>query len=147
MKRFTFSLDRVRSWRHTQVSLEEAVLSKLAAERRALEDQAESLTKSVAEAGAGLAAQPSATPAEFGALENYRAYTTAEVRRCTQAQTQVDQKIAQQQQILIERRRAAELLDRLRDRRHSEWTASAAKEVEQQAEESYLARWVRETRR
>jgi hypothetical protein len=146
MKKFAFPLDKVRTWRHTQVRLEEATLARLGMELQTLEHKVRSLADSVGEEGATLTQQQSATALEIAALEHYRSYAIQQGRKLLQAKHGVEQQIAQQKQVLLGRRRAAELLDQLRDQRHDEWTAAANKEIDQQAEESHTSRLLREMR-
>jgi hypothetical protein len=53
------------------------------------------------------------------------------------------QKLAEQQKLMLEARRRCRLLERLKERRFTEWTATRDREVEEIAAESYLARWGR----
>lgn len=143
MKKFSFPLDRVLSWRHTQTRLEEANLARLTGELRAIDLQTAALHQSVAEARQNLLTAASATPIEIGALEHYRAATANQIRYLVQTRRTLEHKLAQQTQVVLERRRDAELLNRLRDRRLNAWRVAADQEVERQAEESYLSRFTR----
>ncbi|MEO8096870.1 MAG: hypothetical protein ABI811_04170 [Acidobacteriota bacterium] len=141
MKKFTFSLDRVLAWRQTQCKLEEAKLESLRAEGSAIDRQQAVLAQAVLTAGDSLMTASSVTSAEFAALEHYRAASARQSGRIRQARQVVEQKIIQQTQAVIERRRDSRLLERLRERRLSEWQASADREIEQAAAEAFLGRW------
>jgi hypothetical protein len=52
--------------------------------------------------------------------------------------------LAAQQKQMLEARRRCRLLERLKDRRLTEWKAAEAHELEEVAAESYLARWKKE---
>ena len=145
MKKFSFPLDRVLSWRQTQARLEEANLERLTAERRALDLRDAALQQSVREASAKLASSASVLPAEIGAMEHFRSSAAAQSRHFAVSRVTLEKKIALQTQVVIERRRDAHLLERLRESRIREWRSAAAREVEQQAEESYIARLARST--
>lgn len=140
MKKFSFALDRVLAWRHTQTRLEEAALARLHGELVALDLRCASLDRSVAEARSTLLTAPSVMPAEIAALEHFRASATAQSRHLLLARQALDLKLAQQTQTVLERRRAAQLLEQLRDKRRKTWQAAADREIDQQAEESFLAR-------
>ncbi|MEO5925877.1 MAG: hypothetical protein ABIR70_18810 [Bryobacteraceae bacterium] len=146
MKKFSFPLDRVLSWRQTQVRLEEAVLAKLNADLQRLQLRIAAMGESVGEAQSKFLGMRSAVPIEIAALEHFRLSTIAQTLHLQREAQALEAKIAHQEEVLVGVRRAAQLLERLRERRHVAWSSAAAKEVEQQAEESYLARFSREAR-
>ncbi len=143
MKKFSFPLDRVLSWRQTQARLEEAGLARLHAELQTLDLRCAALDHSVQDARAKLLAAPSVTSAEIGALEHFRASSSAQTRYLLQTRSALEQKLAQQTQAVLERRREARLLEQLRDRRWHSWQAASVREIDQQADESFLARLTR----
>jgi hypothetical protein len=143
MKKFHFPLDRVLAWRQTQVRLEEVTLARLNAERQLLELRIGALDQALAEARAHRLGVKSALPIEIAALEHFQASAAAQSRHLLREAGSLEAKIAQQSQVVIGRRREAELLGRLRERRLDAWRKASDKEVEQQAEESYLARFTR----
>jgi len=145
MKKFSFPLDRVLSWRQTQTRLEEATLERLTTEKRELDLRDAALQRSVREAGEKLTSSRSVFSSEIGALEHFRGSATAQSRHFTISRVALEKKIAQQTQIVIERRRDAHLLERLRETRLKDWHSAASREVEQQAEESYMSRLARAT--
>lgn len=145
MKKFSFPLERVLSWRNTQTRLEEATLARLNAELQALDLRCAALDHSVVDARAKLLAAPTATPHEIGALEHFRNSTSAQVRYLVQSRRALEHKIAQQTQAVLDRRRDAQLLNQLRNRQWQLWQAAANRQIDQQAEESFLARLVRDT--
>ena len=57
---------------------------------------------------------------------------------------EVARELAKQQAAMLEARRRCRLLERLKERRWSEWKLAADRELEQAASESYLARWGRD---
>jgi len=142
MKKFSFRLERVLAWRQTQARLEEAKLDGLRAERNNLDRHQAVLAASVQEAQNSLMTASSVTSSEFAALEHYRMAAARESARVRQAQLAVDEKIALQMQAVMERRRDAKLLERLRERRLEEWHIAASREVEETAAEAFLGRWV-----
>jgi flagellar export protein FliJ len=146
MKKFVFPLDRVLAWRQAQARLEEAGLSRLHQEVQALDLRHAALDQAVLEASGRLLAAPSATAAELGAMEHFRSSVSAQTRFLQKTRLTLEQRIARQTQTLVERRREAQLLDSLRERRLQEWQKAAVRELEQQADESFLARLNRSAR-
>ena len=141
MKKFSFPLERVLAWRQTQCKLEEAKLDRANFELRALEQQLAQLVQDRDAARRDLVATDGRTGAEFQALEPYRAASEAQGIRGARIAADLRLSIAAQMQVVTERRRDAKLLERLREQQFKAWSEAAAKEVEQQAEESYLSRW------
>ncbi len=143
MKKFTFSLERVLAWRHTQTRLEEAALDRLHAESRQLAQRRTELDHSVKDAGNSLLQNPSMTAIEIAALEHYRFASAAQAAEIATLRAELEQKIDHQNRVVADRRRDARLLERLRERKLEEWHSHLEKEVEQMAEESHISRVVR----
>lgn len=143
MKKFTFALDRVLSWRRTQVRLEEAALARLHGEVKALQQRMAALDQSVVDARGRLLAVRSAAPVEIGALEHFRGAAAAQTRYLLQSLRALEQKVGQQTQVVVERRREAKLLEQLRERRLEMWQTGVVREIDQQAEESFMAGFIR----
>jgi flagellar export protein FliJ len=143
MKRFHFSLDRVRRWRSEQANLEglklqqlRAELARLAIAKREIEDEAVRSAREVR-------AQPSIDPFELTSLESYRQHLRRRVDELANLERQCDAKMAEQRQRVLEARRQFELLDRLHNKAWQEWIAEGNKEQEQLADELFLAKSVR----
>lgn len=143
MKKFIFPLEQVLAWRHTQVRLEEAKLEQMQAGIRAVEQKIKQLAEEREQARHQLYSSKGATAAEFHALEPYRAASEAEGARLTKAVADTKQAAAAQMQVIVDRKRDAKLLERLREKQHQSWSTAAAAEVEQLAEDSYRARSAR----
>ena len=143
MKKFTFPLERVLAWRHTQSRLEETVLERLHVELQGLDRRLEDLDRSLKYAGDDLLRHSSTTAPEIAALEHYRAASAAQAAQIAKLRADLHPKIEQQNRVVAERRRDTRLLERLRERRLQEWNAELVREVEQLAEESHISRMVR----
>ncbi len=141
MKKFHFPLDRVLDYRTTQVRIEEARLENLHAELHQVKAREAAIQAECEEAQTALATAASVTGVEFAALEHYRRAAANQSARLLQARMDVNRRIAQQMQTVAQRRRDARLLERLRERRVSEWKYAFDRETQQQAEEAFLARW------
>lgn len=143
MKKFAFPLDRVLSWRHTQVRLAEVDLDRLRGELRALDQRCTDIAQAVDDAATELLGSAVTTAAELAALAHFRTASSAQTARLAQARAALEQRIQLQMQTVMERRREARLLERLRETRLATWRAGEAREIDQLAEESYLARLAR----
>ena len=143
MKRFHFSLERVREWRRIQLETEQEKLEQLLRDRQSLARESQNLQESRAEAEIAVWSGGATDAVQLRALDDFRLYIASEQRKLLQRMTACEQKIAAQRERVIEERRRATLLDRLRERRHADWQKDFDRELEALAAESYLANWVR----
>lgn len=142
MKRFEFSLERIRQWRQKQVDLEELRLEALLAERRAMEDRRIVLKREFEDAALVLQA-PAVDAGDLLAWDRF--HTAARIREAAlgQSSQELEKRIQAQLARLAEARRGWELLNHLRDRQQTEWRREFDKELDAEAADSYLARWSR----
>ena len=141
MKTFQFPLERVLAWRRTQARLEESKLEALLAQDLELQAALSRLQAGSDQSHQDVLVQGYASGEELGALDAFRQHTQREQQRTGQARSKLQAAMAQQKIILSQRRRELRLLEILREQRWSGWSAEAAKEIDQQAEDSFLARW------
>ena len=141
MKRFHFSLERVRRWRGEQADLEAMKLERLFGELSALERQRAELLMERAEAEGILAAPHAFEAEELSNLDSFRRYVHARCQSLETLKRQQEARIDRQRDVLLEARRQYELLDRLRKKNLVEWRAASDKEQETLAAEMFLARW------
>jgi hypothetical protein len=80
---------------------------------------------------------------ELTALGNFRLHVKAQESEIARHRVEAAQKLADQQKLMLDARRRYRLLERLKERRLTEWTAERDRELEGIAAESYLARWSR----
>ena len=143
MKRFHFPLDRVRRWRVEQAALEELKLERLYGRLAELASEKRKAQDGRATSERQVLGQASVEAAELQALDVYRLHVRSRIGQIEQGQREVMAQIEEQRQRLIEARRQAELLERLKDKKLGEWRALAAREEETIAGELYLAKWRR----
>ena len=138
MKKFDFPLRRVLDWRVTQVRLEESKLERLYAELRAIDcsEAALKLERSAAER----AVLTGANGADLRALDSFRRFAVSERTHLEKLRADCSRRIAAQIQTVAAKRREAKLLERLRERRRAVWTRQWNRELDAQADESFLAR-------
>ncbi len=143
MKRFHFSLDRVRRWRSEQANLEELKLQQLRAEQARLAGAKASIQNEVAQSAQQVLSQPSIDPLELTSLESYRQHLRRRISELENLERQCEVKVTEQRQRVLEARRQFELLDRLHNKSWQAWLAESNKEQEQLAAELFLAKSVR----
>jgi hypothetical protein len=143
MKRFSFPLERVRLWRAGQAALEELklehlreALSKLQQEKRGIQTERASSDRQVL-------GQPSIEAGELESLGVYRLHTRNRIREIEKRERLAGVQVEAQRQRVIEARRAAELLDRLRHKAMEEWRIASDREQETLATELFLAKRLR----
>ena len=141
MKAFHFQFDRVREWRAQQFEMEKGQLQKLFGERNRLEARRHSLDRERLEEGRRVLGAGSAVAEELVALDAYTRWVKDEARRLLEAEAATTQRIGAQQQRVAEASRRVELLDRLKQKRLSEWRFEFDREQESLAGELYLAKW------
>ncbi|MCC7174665.1 MAG: hypothetical protein IT159_05675 [Bryobacterales bacterium] len=141
MTPFRFRLERVLVWRRRELDLEQHKARQLAA---ALEDTARAIALNAVERTAAETAVAGAHHHDGAELEAHAAYLDCLVRRerkLEKRRLEQERNLAEQRVRLMEARRRAQLLEKLRSRRLEEWEAAANRELESFAAESHLNRW------
>jgi len=141
MKRFAFSLERVLGWRRIEAQMEELRAERLHAELHAIETSRENLRIERETTAAHLRAVGSATGTELAALDNFRRHVDAERARLERERVDCEKRVAAHMRVLTAKKRDVKILEHLRERRLTAWTAELNRETEQQAAEAFLSRW------
>ena len=142
MKKFEFRLARVLAWRRAQAALERNRLEQIAVRRAALLDRREALRLESRAAASALAcpgAQSSRT--ELDVRESFSRFAHQEDARIHGEIQSVSRELDAQQVRVRAAEQASQLLEKLQDCRQAEWTAEAAKELEDLASDVFLAKW------
>jgi flagellar biosynthesis chaperone FliJ len=141
MKAFQFSLQRALEWRNTQVLMEEAKLESLRGGLRELDRSLEQLSAR-RQASAGMVNPGGSVQGNlFCALEEFRQWLNREERGLRTRIQQASEAVQAQQAAVVEARRKARLLERLRAVRHTEWKKAEDLEMETLAGEFAIAQW------
>ena len=143
MKAFQFPLAKALDWRRIQLELEEARYKQQIASLAGLDQQRAEVEASGIRAEIQVREWSPIAAGDLSALGNFRLYIKSQESEIARRRFEAAQKLAEQQKLMLEARRRWRLLDRLKDRRLTEWTTGRDREVEQIAAESYLARWHR----
>lgn len=141
MRKFTFPLGRVMDWRAMLVRIEESKLDQLYAELRAIDSRQAALDREREQSEQALLTASASTGTELAALDSFRRFAFAERNRLEGLRAGVQQRIVAQIQVVAKKRRDVKLLERLKDQRFEKWQAAFAREIEAQADESFLAKW------
>jgi flagellar export protein FliJ len=141
MKKFTFPLGRVMDFRRTQTRLEEIKLENLYAALRAIDNRATQLIEQKAQSEKVLKAATSVTGFDLKLFDAYGQAMKEEHKRLEKARADCRKRIDAQLAVLTAKRREVKLLEHLKEERFEKWEKEMLKEIDQQAEEAYLARW------
>ncbi len=139
MKRFSFSLEKVRDWRELQEETERARLEVLLAGQRRLIRELVEIDQDRDDAD--LAALVSADPLQIGILDRYRDFLDRRKIKLERECTDINARIDQQRSRLTGARRNVELLDRLKGKALEKWQYQFNREIEEQAADSALTGW------
>ena len=138
MKKFDFPLDSALRWRDTQLQVERGKLSALLAEEAKLKDTLENLARE-----RSAAVQCLAKEQLFSLdLRSLSSYLVGAEMRANMLRDQIrkgGQLVVEQRDRVVQAERNLKLLLKLRQKRQLEWKAELDREIEANAEESWLA--------
>lgn len=140
MKRFEFRLERVMEWRRTRLEIEITELGRLTGEAQAIDRRRQQVEAEREAAERSLVGSASVEAQQLAALDSFRTWAHHERDRLLRLRAECEERIAAQRQKVLEARRDCRLLERLREKRLSEWEAEFSRELENLAGELYLAR-------
>jgi hypothetical protein len=141
MKKFQFSLGRVMAFRSAQARVEEMKLEVLYAELRAVDTREVALIQEKMQSEKALKSSPSVSGFDLEVFDAYRLATKEEQKRMDKARADCRKRIDPQLRVVMIRHRDVRLLEKLKERRFEKWEKEMFKEIDQQAEEAYLAKW------
>jgi flagellar export protein FliJ len=146
MRRFTFPLDRVLRLRRLEMERVEAHLSELSFHAQTRRRTAEERREQAVESGQRLLEQTNLRGVDFQITRHWLARLEAERIIAMQSFEKLSQQHRQALASLVEARRKVKLLETLRERKHNAHKLDAAKQLEAQASEFFLAKRIREHR-
>ena len=141
MTAFRFHLERVLHWRGLQLASEEAKLRGLIEEQSLLESRLDGIQKTLSEMPLLFTALDKLQGSDLNQMAAYRMRLTAERDRVRGLCREKKRAVGEQVEVHRRAKQRHRLLEELRSRRHREWQALLSRELEQLAQESYLARW------
>jgi hypothetical protein len=138
MKKFEFRLDSALRWRDTQLQVERGKLNALLSDEARLKQSLETLGSDRRSALECLAKEQ-----VFSLdLRSLSSYLVGAEARAAMLQDQIrkrGQSLAEQRDRVVQAERNVKLLLKLREKRQLEWKAGLEREIEANAEESWLA--------
>jgi hypothetical protein len=143
MTQFHFHLEKVLAWRRTQLELEDAKLKRQIAAVAELDRARAELEATAIRCEVEVRDWRPLAGQDLAALANYQLHVQNREKDLATRRSEAVQKLASQQQAMLEARRRCRLLERLEQRRKAEWQAAVDREVEQLAAESYSSGLVR----
>jgi hypothetical protein len=145
MSRFHFPLQKALELRRKQLEIEEAHYKQQLAAVADLDRRRHETRASGAGAEADVRRRNAVTGWDLDSLGRFRVRIRNEEARIAGDREAAAQKAAEQQESMLEARRRCRLLERLRERRLKDWEAARDREVEELANDSFLAQWNRRT--
>jgi hypothetical protein len=143
VKSFRFSLERVLAWRSSQLTMEESKLERLRAEADAIRRRQRSVVESKSAAESATLGAQSMLGSDLTSLDQLRHWAKGEQRRLVDAANTTANAISTQESAVTDARRRVRLLERLKDRRRTAWSAAQEAELAELAGESAIAQWRR----
>ena len=143
MKKFAFPLTRVMEFRRMQARAEEIKLEALYAELRAIDTREVALIQEKVQAEKTLKSAKSVTGFDLEVFDSYRVAIKEDQKRMDKARADCRKRIDAQLAVLTAKRRDVKLLEHLKEHRHEKWEKEMFKEIDQQAEEAHLAKFVK----
>jgi flagellar biosynthesis chaperone FliJ len=138
MKKFEFRLDSVLRWRDMQLQVERGKLSALLAEEAKLKHNLESLSDERRSALQCLANEHLFS-LDLRSLSSYLVGAEARAATLRDQIRSRRQSVVEQQDRVIQAERNVKLLLKLREKRQGEWKTGFEREIETNAQESWLA--------
>ena len=143
MQNFRFSLDKVLSWRRTELQAEEARLAALFAERSRLDAARAQVCATRDTAGSRMLQAGTIDGTDLALLSGFLRRMENELIALDRQRVQSGEAILQQRARVVEFHRRVRLLEKLKDRRLGEWRLAWQRETDSLASETFLARWHR----
>jgi flagellar export protein FliJ len=143
MQNFRFSLDKVLSWRQTELQAEEARLAALFAERSRLDAARAQIRTARETAGSRMLQAGTIDGMDLASLSGFLRRLDNELIALDRQRAQSAEVILKQRARVVEFHRRVRLLEKLKDRRLGEWRLAWQRETDSLASEAFLARWHR----
>jgi flagellar export protein FliJ len=140
---FRFRLQKVLDWRRTELEMEEIKFKRQSAALADLDRARAQLEAAGVKAEVQVRDWVPLAGRDLAALGNFRLFVKLKERDIARRRVECRQKLDAQQRVMLEARRRCRLLERLKERRLSEWELAENRELEQLAAESHLAQWFR----
>ena len=143
MTAFRFRLEKVLTWRRTQLEMEDARFKQQIVAVADLDRTRAELEAAAIRSEVEVRKWSPLAGHDLAALSGFRLLVQDQEKQLATQRAEALQRLEAQQRVMLEARRRCRLIERLEQRRLAEWQSAADREVEQLAAESYLAGVVR----
>jgi hypothetical protein len=143
MKSFQFPLQKALDWRRTELGLAEARLQQQLAALAELDRARAELEALGTRTETEVRAFNPLAGSDLTALGGFRLQIKVRDKEIAGRRVECQRELAARQAGLLEARRRCRLLERLKERRWTEWQSARDRELEELASDSYLAQWNR----
>jgi flagellar export protein FliJ len=143
MSAFRFPLQKVLEYRRKQLELAEVHYKQQLAVLGDLDRQRAEIEASGATAETEVRQWDGVAGGDLAALGRFRLRVKSEEARIEGQRVEAAKEVAARQEAILQARRSAKLLERLRERRMEEWQAQHDRELDELASDSFLAQWNR----
>lgn len=143
MNAFRFPLQKVLEFRRKQLELAEARYKQQLAVVSELDRQRSEIEAAGASAEVEVRQWSGIAGCDLAALGRFRMRVKSEDARIAAQRVEAAKEVATRQEAMLQARRSAKLLERLRERRLEEWEVQRDRELEELASDSFLAQWNR----
>jgi hypothetical protein len=143
MSAFRFSLEKALEWRRKQLELDEARYKQCVAAVAKLDVARAALAAEGGRAQTEVRQWSQVIGRDLAALDSFRLGIKKKEGEIDLRRMECVREAAEQQTRMLEARRRARLLERLKERRRAEWQSAEDRELEKLASESFLAQWSR----
>ena len=140
---FRFPLQKVLDWRRTELEIEEIKFKRQTAALADLDRARAELEAAGVKAEVQVRDWSPLSGRDLAALGSFRLFIKMKEKDIALRRVECQEKLDAQQRAMLEARRRCRLLERLKERRLSEWNLAQNRELEQLAAESHLAQWSR----
>jgi flagellar export protein FliJ len=128
-------------FRRMQARLEEVKLEGLYAGLRAIDSREVTMIQRRAMSDKALKSASSVSGDELQEFNGYVLAMKEELKRMDNTRAECRKRIDAQLAVLVVKRREVKLLEKLQEQRFEAWEREMFKDIDQQAEEAYLAKW------
>jgi len=143
MKNFHFPLERVLGWRRAELQRAEVLFKQQASVLAGIDREAAEAAAAERRMEIQVRTWRPVWGGDLAALGAFRLATQKREAVLEARRSEVQQELSKRHATMLEARRKVRLLERLQDRRLTEWRAQCDRELEQEAAEAYLAGWGR----
>lgn len=147
MQNFAFRPARLLRLRETTLKSEQARLAQEQAQAAALRAELEQLQESADRAGNAAKSQQWVNPADLAHMHHFHEGVRKQTVLLNKRIANQDEAVRKQQAAVMDANRAVKLLEKLREKKFSEWKQEAAREEDRLIDDFVSAKWNRDSNR